>query len=67
MTSTSDNPLGLRLDAAIELVGKRFSRLSAMRPEDLPSPIVHSAAESNTDDSAIEEEPVNPLRHWRWE
>jgi hypothetical protein len=67
MTSTSDNPLGLRLDAALDLVGKRFSRLAGIKPEELPSQLEHSAADPRADDPVMADEPVNPLRHWRWE
>ena len=67
MTSTSDTPLGLRLDAALDLFSKRFSRLAGFTDENVSPQVERSAAVPNADDPVIEEEPVNPLRHWRWE
>lgn len=67
MTSTPDNPLGMRLEAAFDLVGKRFSRLTALTEEDVSPEVERPAVNPTANDSVIETGPVNPLRHWRWE
>lgn len=67
MTSTPALPLVERADAVMEAVARRVARTTGLRDDD-PATQRRSAdtALAPTDERTIDE-PVNPLRHWRWE
>jgi hypothetical protein len=69
MTRTDEiEELGARIDAALEMVVRRIERATDQIGDLIngaPSP--ETSAEVNRIDLNVNEEPVNPLRHWRWE
>ncbi|MCC6792206.1 MAG: hypothetical protein IT336_10985 [Thermomicrobiales bacterium] len=66
MNPQHDPPLIERVDAALDLVARRISRYAGLSDEPA-APGKRIDAGSAPADDKRDEEPVNPLRHWRWE
>lgn len=67
MTQTPDMPLVERLDAALGEVARRIEQMTGLRDADAAANNGRAIDEAKSTDDILNDKPVNPLRHWRWE